>query len=64
MSTWKNKTELANPIGFWLCIGPAIGSGLGVAVGHLALGIAAGILTGAVIGYLQKHKQYKAKTDK
>ncbi|MBU1621372.1 MAG: hypothetical protein KJ556_12515 [Gammaproteobacteria bacterium] len=62
MSTWKNKTELANPIGFWLCIGLAIGSGLGVAVGHFALGIAAGILTGAVIGYLQK--QHKAETDK
>ncbi|MDF3123680.1 hypothetical protein [Rheinheimera sp. 1928-s] len=64
MSRWKNKPELANPIGFWLCIGLAIGSGLGVAMGHFVLGIGAGILTGAVIGYLQKKKQHKAETDK
>lgn len=63
LSTWKNKTELANPIGFWLCIGLATGSGLGVAVGHFALGIGAGIVAGVVIGVLQKKKQNCTDTD-
>lgn len=64
MKHWNKKAELANPIGFWLCLAPATGAGLGAALGNLVVGVVLGIVAGVAIGILQQKKQKNTDTDK
>ncbi|OGO78183.1 MAG: hypothetical protein A2203_05355 [Chromatiales bacterium RIFOXYA1_FULL_46_5] len=64
MDQWNKKAELANPLGFWLCLAPATGAGLGAALDNLAVGVGLGIVAGVAIGILQQKKKKNTDTDK
>lgn len=49
----------ATPLAFWVPIGVAIGSGIGVAIHNIAAGVGFGIAIGAGIGAMQIRKAKK-----
>ena len=63
MNKWNKKSELTSPIGFWLCIGCAVGVSLGLVVGNSVLGIGLGITAGALVGVLQQKRQKSMDAD-
>ena len=50
------RADVHNPYS-WLAVGVAIGSGLGVATGHIALGVGMGLAIGAVGAIMSKRRQ-------
>lgn len=64
MTKWNKKSELTSPIGFWLCIGCAVGVSLGFVVGNSVLGIGLGITAGALVGVLQQKRQKSLNADR
>ncbi len=63
MNKWNKKSELTNPIGFWLCIGIAAGAPLGFVVGNFVLSIGLGVTVGALVGVLQQKRQKRMNAD-
>jgi hypothetical protein len=51
------SADVHNPYS-WLAVGVAIGSGVGVAVGHIAAGVGLGLAIGAVGAILSKRDKH------
>jgi|GEM_PF-3938506 len=54
--TKKEQPTKKIPTGFYLAIGVAIGTSLGILLKHLAIGVALGISFGVILDFLNSRK--------
>jgi hypothetical protein len=55
------SADVHNPYS-WLAVGVAVGSGIGVATGHIAVGVGVGLVLGAVGAIISKREE-KTRSD-